>query len=81
LESKCAWGTHHGWGAGKPIDGAVLLVTGDSRAEKFTRADPYVRIGAVKRWYVREWTTVAGEGAAMPIRPKTVTGNKNANES
>lgn len=54
-----------------PVDGAVLLFRGDSPevAEKFARADPYVVNGAVKRWYVREWTTVAGEGAATPIRP------------
>ena len=57
-----------------PVDGAVLLFRGDSPevAEKFARADPYVVNGAVKRWYVREWTTVAGEGAATPIRPTTV---------
>jgi uncharacterized protein YciI/heme-degrading monooxygenase HmoA len=54
-----------------PLDGAVLLFKGDSPqvAEKFARADPYVNSGAVKRWYVREWTTVAGEDAAQPIRP------------
>jgi heme-degrading monooxygenase HmoA/uncharacterized protein YciI len=54
-----------------PVDGAVLLFKGDSPevAEKFARADPYVTSGAVKRWYVREWTTVAGENAAKPIRP------------
>jgi hypothetical protein len=54
-----------------PIDGAVLLFKGDSPevAEKFARADPYVLNGIVKRWYVREWTTVAGEAAASPVRP------------
>jgi hypothetical protein len=54
-----------------PVDGAVLLFKGDSPtvAEDFARADPYVTSGLVKRWYVREWTTVAGEGSAMPIRP------------
>ena len=58
----------------KPVDGAVLLFKGDSPdvAEKFAKTDPYVVNGAVKRWYVREWTTVAGEGAATPIRPKEV---------
>jgi uncharacterized protein YciI/heme-degrading monooxygenase HmoA len=57
-----------------PVDGAVLLFQGDSSevAEKFARADPYVTSGAVKRWYVREWKTVAGEDSAMPIRPSTV---------
>ncbi len=55
-----------------PVDGAVLLFKGDSPAvaEKFARADPYVTSGAVKRWYVRQWTTVAGEDAAQPIRPE-----------
>ncbi|HKU20791.1 MAG TPA: YciI-like protein [Terriglobales bacterium] len=54
-----------------PVDGAVLLFKGDSPevAEKFARADPYVTSGTVKRWYVREWTTVAGEDAAKPMRP------------
>ena len=44
-----------------PVDGAVLLFKGDSPevAEKFAHADPYVTSGAVKRWHVREWTTVA----------------------
>jgi uncharacterized protein YciI len=57
-----------------PVDGAVLIFKGDSPevAEKFARADPYVINGLVKRWYVREWTTVAGEGAATPIRPKEI---------
>jgi len=67
-----------------PVDGAVLLFRGDSPevAEKFARADPYVASGAVKRWHVREWTTVAGEGAATPIRPLTVaTGREMVNES
>jgi uncharacterized protein len=61
-----------------PVDGAVLLFKGDSPqvAEKFARADPYVTSGAVKRWYVREWTTVAGEEAAKPIRPGTAEGSK-----
>jgi uncharacterized protein len=54
-----------------PVDGAILLFQGNSPevAEKFARADPYVTSGTVKRWYVREWTTVAGKGAAQPIRP------------
>jgi|SRR5271166_453263 len=54
-----------------PVDGAVLLFRGDSPqvAENFARADPYVTGGAVKRWHVREWMTVAGEDAANPIKP------------
>jgi uncharacterized protein YciI len=55
-----------------PVDGAVLLFQGESPAvaEKFAEADPYVTSGAVKRWYVRQWTTVAGKDAATPVRPK-----------
>jgi uncharacterized protein YciI len=54
-----------------PVDGAVLLFKGDSPevAEKFARADPYVTNGIVRRWHVREWTTVIGETAANPKRP------------
>jgi uncharacterized protein YciI len=54
-----------------PVDGAVLLFQGDSPevAERFARADPYVIHGAVKRWRVREWTTVVGPGASSPVRP------------
>jgi heme-degrading monooxygenase HmoA/uncharacterized protein YciI len=54
-----------------PADGAVLLFESDSPAvaENFARADPYVTSGSVKRWHVREWTTVAGEDAAKPIQP------------
>ena len=55
-----------------PVDGAVLLFAGTSPrvAETFAREDPYVLNGLVTRWRVREWTTVAGEGAAMPVRPQ-----------
>jgi uncharacterized protein len=55
-----------------PVDGAVLLFKGDSPevAERFALADPYVKNGLVKRWHVREWTTVAGRDAATPVRPK-----------
>ena len=54
-----------------PADGAVLLFKGDSPevAENFAKSDPYVLNGLVKRWYVREWTTVAGEAASQPVRP------------
>ena len=55
-----------------PVDGAVLLFKGDSPAvaEEFAKSDPYVLNGLVKRWYVREWTTVAGETAAAPVKPE-----------
>jgi len=54
-----------------PVDGAVLLFKGDSPeiAESFAKVDPYVTSGLVKRWYVREWTTVAGNESAIPIKP------------
>jgi uncharacterized protein YciI len=54
-----------------PVDGAVLLFKGDSPdvAEKFAQADPYVKNGLVKRWYVREWMTVVGVDSAKPVKP------------
>lgn len=54
-----------------PVDGAVLLFKGESPevAERFAAGDPYVKHGLVTRWWVREWTTVVGDGAASPIRP------------
>ena len=53
-----------------PVDGAVLLFQGenDGAARAFAEADPYVRAGLVRRWSVRPWTTVVGEGAATPVR-------------
>jgi uncharacterized protein YciI len=53
----------------KPIDGAVILFRGDSpaAAEQFAKSDPYVVNGVVTRWYVREWTTVVGDGAESRI--------------
>jgi uncharacterized protein len=52
-----------------PVDGAVLLFKGESPAvaEEFAKRDPYVTSGIVRRWYVREWTTVAGADAATPV--------------
>jgi uncharacterized protein YciI len=54
-----------------PPDGAVVIFKGGSPqiAEDFAKADPYVTNGLVKRWYVREWTTVAGDEAATPVFP------------
>lgn len=54
-----------------PVDGVVLVFQGDSAevAEKFAKTDPYVTNGVIKRWYVREWTTVVGKDAATPVRP------------
>jgi uncharacterized protein YciI len=54
-----------------PADQAILLFKGDSPevAERFARTDPYVLNGLVKKWTVREWTTVAGTDASAPVRP------------
>lgn len=54
-----------------PADTAVLLFKGDSPevAEQFAKSDPYVLSGIIKRWYVRQWQTVAGSDAAAPLRP------------
>jgi uncharacterized protein len=54
-----------------PVDKAVLLFKGESPsvAERFAQADPYVINRLVKNWQVREWTTVAGDGSASPVRP------------
>jgi hypothetical protein len=56
-----------------PIDGAILIFSGDSPAvaESFAKNDPYVRNGLVKQWTVRGWTTVVGDQAATPVHPST----------
>ena len=61
-----------------PVDGAVLLFEGESRsvAEEFAKADPYVTGGAVKHWYVRDWTTVVGEQATTPVKPDQTSERK-----
>ncbi len=74
---RLAWEAHErgelvlGGALADPVDGAILLFQGDSpaAAEAFAKADPYVKNGLVSRWQVRTWTTVAGAGAATPIRP------------
>jgi uncharacterized protein YciI len=55
-----------------PPDGAVLLFRGTSpdAAEQFARTDPYVTNGLVKKWWVREWTTVLGPAAEVPLPDK-----------
>ena len=52
-----------------PVDGAVLLFRGSSLAvaEAFAAADPYVVNHLVNSWHVREWTTVVGPGAEVPL--------------
>jgi uncharacterized protein YciI len=56
---------------GDPPESALLLFAGDSpaAAEAFARADPYVQNGLVTEWRVVPWRTVAGAGAADPVRP------------
>ena len=58
----------------KPTDEVVLLFRGNSpaAAEAFATSDPYVRAGIVTRWRVREWTTVVGRDADVPL-PQSVT--------
>jgi uncharacterized protein YciI len=55
-----------------PVDAGILLFRGESPAvaENFARADPYVKNGVVTNWHVRPWTTVVGNDAATPVRPK-----------
>lgn len=72
-----AWASHErgelllGGALAEPIDRAVLLFRGESRqvAESFAQTDPYVINGLVRSWNVREWSTVAGEWAANPVKP------------
>ena len=61
-----------GGALGNPVDAALLLFQGDSPsvAEDFARTDRYVTYGLVKRWPLRLCTTVAGAGAANPVRPR-----------
>jgi uncharacterized protein YciI len=52
-----------------PADGAVLVFRGSSPAvaEAFAAGDPYVVNGVVRKWRVREWTTVVGALAESPL--------------
>jgi uncharacterized protein YciI len=72
-----AWASHArnelqlGGALADPVDGAILLFLGESPrvAEEFAESDPYVLNGLVTAWRVREWSTVAGDRAANPVRP------------
>jgi uncharacterized protein len=59
-----------GGAVGDPPSEALLLFVGDGpdAAERFAAADPYVTAGLVARWEVLPWATVAGTGAATPVR-------------
>jgi uncharacterized protein YciI len=52
-----------------PADGAVLVFRGSTPAvaEAFAAGDPYVVNGLVRKWRVREWTTVVGALAESPL--------------
>jgi len=52
-----------------PPDGAMFLFRGTSpeMAERFAERDPYVTNGLVKKWRVREWTTVVGRDAEVQL--------------
>jgi len=52
-----------------PVDMAVLLFKGSSPivAENFAKDDPYVKNGLVKKWNIREWTTVVGPNAEISL--------------
>jgi hypothetical protein len=74
-----AWAAHDrgelllGGALTDPVDESILLFHGDSpaAAEQFAAADPYVHNGLILSWSVRPWTTVVGDGAATPVRPRT----------
>jgi uncharacterized protein len=54
----------------EPATQAFLLFRGTREAaRRFAESDPYVARGLVTRWHVRQWHTVAGATAAMPLRP------------
>ncbi len=73
---RLAWSAHDrgelilGGALAEPADGAVLLFEGadDGIVRAFADADPYVKSGLVKRWWIRAWTTVVGDDAASPLR-------------
>jgi uncharacterized protein YciI len=52
-----------------PADGAVFVFRGSTPAvaEAFAAADPYVVNGLVRKWRVRDWTTVVGPLAESPL--------------
>ena len=52
-----------------PDDGTALLlfsVAAPETIEAFARGDVYVRVGIVRRWWVRQWDVVAGKGLGSP---------------
>jgi uncharacterized protein YciI len=55
---------------GDPADGAALLFACDSPVipQQFAADDPYVRHGLVRKYWIRQWTTVVGAMASTPVR-------------
>ncbi len=49
-----------------PVDQTMIVFRSQEAAEAFAKADPYVTNGVVKRWHVRKWTTVIGDGIEIP---------------
>jgi len=54
-----------------PVDGSALVFKASSPdvPRRFAESDPYVREGLIRRWHVREWTTVIGALALNRIAP------------
>ncbi len=52
-------------GALQDPPGALLVFKADDRgvAERFAEADPYVKNGLVKKWWIRPWNVVTGNEA------------------
>lgn len=50
-----------------PVDGAALVFRADDVAvvEAFVAADPYVKEGLVRSWWIRPWHVVVGDGTTV----------------
>jgi uncharacterized protein YciI len=61
-----------------PADAGVLLFKAASpdTVSEFARHDPYVINGLVTSFRVREWTTVVGTDATMPVRPEALANSE-----
>ncbi|MFC3212869.1 YciI family protein [Novosphingobium panipatense] len=64
--ARCFW---RGYRKSAGHGDAALRRAGARGGGGLAVADPYVKEGLVERWNVRRWMTVAGEGAASPLRP------------
>ncbi len=75
---QLAWEAHQrgelilGGALAEPVDSALLLFDCESAEvpQRFAAADPYVKQGIVRSYRIRPWTTVVGEDAATPVKPK-----------